>query len=372
VAAAAGVALAGVGPSAAWGDYDRDGLLDLYVVNHETCQGGYQTDKLYHNEGNGTFTDQTAVLGPVGETLGAGYQAAWFDYDNDGDSDLYLANDYLGVGPDENHLWRNDGPGPGDTWLFTDVSAASGTDFAINSMGIGIGDYDHDLDYDFAVSNIGATLLANNSGDGTFAEVAKAAGVARPFQNARQQSVTWGLDFADLNLDGWEDLYVAAGPVGGVVGQPNEVFANVGGGRFADLSAPSGAADRGVGRGVGFADYDRDGRIDMYVVNMSGSPRLLRNVTPLAGMHWLEVRATGTLSNRDGCGARMRLTAGGMTLMRDVFCGSTSFASSNDHVVHFGLGSTSTVGSLVIEWPSGKSQTLGPLSADQLVEVTEA
>jgi enediyne biosynthesis protein E4 len=248
---------------------------------------------------------------------------------------------------------------------------SSGTNYAINSMGIGIADYDHDMDYDFALSNIGPTLLARNNGDGTFTEVAKAAGVARPFQNAHEQSVTWGLDFADLNLDGWEDLFVAAGPIGGEVGQPNEVFANVGGGRFADLSAPSGITGRGLNRGVGFADFDRDGRVDLYVVNMAGFSRLYRNVTPSAGLHWLEVKATGTASNRDGCGARLRLAAAGRTLLRDVFCGSTSFASSNDHVVHFGLGSASTVDSLVIQWSSGITQTLGSMAVDQLVEVTE-
>ena len=370
VATQAGVADSGVGPSAAWGDYDRDGHLDLYVVNHQPCQFGFQADRLYHNEGDGTFTDRTYLIG-VDATLGAGYQAAWFDYDGDGDQDLYLANDEFGFQPDVNHLWRNDGPGRDGGWVFTDVSVESRTDYAMNSMGIAIGDYDGDQDLDFAISNIGPTVLARNDGDGSFSEVAGAAGVARPTQDAQTQSVTWALGFFDFNLDRWVDLFVAAGPIGDIPTQPNEVFANLGDGTFADLSAASGADLLGSSRGVAFADYDRDGLMDLFVMNQNGSPRLYRNVTQASGLHWLEVHLTGTASNRDACGARLVLTIEGQAMVREVMCGSISLASGSDPTVHFGLGTTPGPASLSVEWPSGKQQVIADPAVDRVLEVTE-
>src|SRR5207247_11319471 len=150
VADQAGVAGTTHDVSASWGDYDDDGYLDLYVVSNSPCLPPtfYEQDHLFHNEGDGTFTDQTSLL-PASSTFGAGYQAAWFDYDGDGDQDLYLANDKWGPSPDANHLWRNDGGS------FTDVSIQSYAGYLINSMGIGIGDVDGDLDLDLAVANIG-------------------------------------------------------------------------------------------------------------------------------------------------------------------------------------------------------------------------
>jgi enediyne biosynthesis protein E4 len=362
----------GVGPGASWGDYDDDGFVDLYVTNHAPCGYGtqYGADRLYHNEGAGTFTDQTALLG-VDATRGAGFQATWFDVDQDGDLDLYLANDRYGVESDRNHLWRNDGPGEGGTWTFTDVSMQSGTNYWINSMGVGVSDIDGDLDLDFALSNIGNTILARNNGDGTFTDVAAKAGVARPTQRADEPSVTWGLQFVDLNLDGWEDLVVPAGALDDVEPQPNEVFANAGYGRFLDLSAPSRADDPGSSRGMAIADYDGDGLPDLFVVDYAGHSRLLRNVTPVGGAHWLGVRLVGSASNRDGCGAMVLAQVGPRQLLRELFCGSIGVASGNQPVVFLGLAGTSTMASLTITWPSGTVQTATNVSADQLVTLVE-
>src|SRR5581483_2630916 len=158
---------------------------------------------------------------------------------------------YLGAGPDANHLWRNDGSDGAGGWKFTDVSASSGTAFKMNTMGIGVGDYDRDLRFDLALSNIDANRLLRNNGDGTFTDVAAAAGVDRPQQHVDQRSVTWGTVFSDLNDDGWEDLYFGAGYLNpyyapGTAGpQHNELYANVGKGKFLDLSAPSLADDPG-------------------------------------------------------------------------------------------------------------------------------
>lgn len=386
----AGVDDAGsIGTSASWGDYDNDGFLDLYVTNHSRCKGTvvghfleYLPDVLYHNNGNGTLSDVTALLEHDlsatvdGSTIGAGFQAAWFDYNGDGRQDLYLANDYLAQAPDANHLWRNDGPGAGGGWQFTDVSAPSGTGYAMNTMGIAVGDYDRDLKLDLALSNISGDKLLHNTGDGTFTDVAGPAGLSRPEQRLDQRSVTWGPMFSDLNNDGWEDLYFAAGYLEaypGDVGGPqhNELFVNQGKGRFADLSAPSLADDSGQSRGVALADYDRDGRVDIYVVNQGGSPHLYRNVTPMGNRHWLEVDTTGTVSNRDGCGARLTLTAGRVSMLREVFCGSTSVSSGSDSTVHFGLGTATRVTQLVVQWPSGIKQVLRNLKPDRLISVTE-
>jgi hypothetical protein len=369
----AGVADAHLGASASWGDYDGDGFLDLYVTNNIECVGGvgslYQPDVLYHNERTGSFTEQTALLG-VDATMGAGFQAAWFDHDHDGDVDLYLANDYYGPDPDANHLWRNDGPGDGGAWRFTDVSSGSGTGYAMHSMGVAVGDYDRDLDLDLAVSDKGGNLLARNEADGTFADVSAASGVERPYQTADLVSVTWGMGFADLNLDGWEDLFVAGGNLGNRLEQSNQLFVNAGDGTFLDLSAPSGTADQFVTRGVAFVDYDRDGRIDLYTINQDGSPVLYRNVTPVDGLHWLEVDTAGGTSNRDGCGARLTLTVAGTKLLRQVLCGS-SLGTGSDPTVHFGLGGAKSASKLVIEWPSGKRQVIRNLVVDGLLTVTE-
>lgn len=377
VAASAGVADDGPGTSASWADYDGDGLLDMYLTNYGRRECFHEMDftpardRLYHNEGDGTFTDRTALLTPPDGVDGLGFQAAWFDYDGDGDPDLYLGNDRVGPDDRPNVLWRNDGAAPDGTWRFTDVSAATGTGLGMNTMGLGVGDHDRDGDLDIAISNMGSQALLANDGS-AFTDRAAAAGIARPMQQADAMSVTWGLGFADLNNDGWEDLYVAAGvlEISHREAQPNEVFAGLGGGRFADLSALSGADDPGMSRGVAFADYDRDGRVDVYVVPHDGTPRLYRNVTARSG-HWLEVRAVGTRSPRDACGATARARIGKVTLVRQVLCGSVGLSSGSDPVLHFGLGAAKSLRSLEILWPSGERQVLRRVRADRLVTVVE-
>ena len=176
VSAAAGIGDDGRrGISASWGDFDADGHLDLYVTNYMRCTGEWKTeediianvayfpDTLYRNNGDGTFTDVTEYLGE-GSTEGAGFAATWFDYNGDNRLDLYLANDFVGVSPDHNRLWRNDGPASGGGWRFTDVSDESGTAFWMNTMGIAVGDVERDGDLDMALSNITANKYVRNDG----------------------------------------------------------------------------------------------------------------------------------------------------------------------------------------------------------------
>jgi hypothetical protein len=377
VTARAGVADAYDSMSAAWSDYDHDGRLDLYVTDYAHCLDPpsrpltYEPDRLYHNDGNGRFTEVTGLLGP-NATIGAGFAAAWFDYNGDGWDDLYLANDFFGQQPDRNHLWRND-HGKG----FTDVSVPSRSGRRMNTMGIAVGDYDRDGRLDLALSNSYSNVLLRNQGDGTFTDMARTARVARTYQAAGEHGFTWGLEFADLNLDGWEDLYVGAGwlwALGWYGERPyvlrNEVFVNDRHGAFLDLSAPSRADDPGTTRGVAVADYDRDGRLDVFVVNQDGRSHLYRNVTPRGHNHWLEVKTVGTVSNRDGCGARLTLTVRGGSLVREVLCGSTSVSSGRDEVVHFGLG-TARRFTLRIAWPSGRTSVYRRLRPDRLVKIVE-
>jgi hypothetical protein len=229
-----------------------------------------------------------------------------------------------------------------------------------------------------AISNTGGNggnVLLRNGGDGSFTEVAASVGVDRPVQDATVNATTWGLGLYDFNLDALEDLYVAAGSIRQRLNQPNQLFVNTRSSGFLDLSAPSHAADAGVGHGVAFADYNRDGLMDMYLVNANGTPGgpslpiLYENVTSTSG-HWLEVKLIGTISNRDACGARVEMTsAGASSLTRWVLCGA-SLGAGNDTVVHFG---GVEAGSFVIQvdWPSGDSQTIGSEGVDRLITLTE-
>ncbi|HEX9236708.1 MAG TPA: CRTAC1 family protein, partial [Actinomycetota bacterium] len=399
VSTSAGVGTQGNGASAAWGDYDGDGYLDLYTVTNNAFNDDgspgpkityYQEDHLFHNNGDGTFAGVTCQTLPandpgagfcsdpgLGGSTGSGFQAVWLDYDRDGDQDLYLAQDYLSrvYHIDGNRLYRNDGFDPfTGHWKFTDLCALDPSRaecLRINSMGIAVGDFNGDLWPDMAISNWGGSggnVLLQNNADGTFEDVSRAAGIPRVYQEAGVTSLTWGLGFYDLNLDGFQDLYVAAGSILDTPTQPNEVFVNTPAHTFLDLSAPSHGADPGTGHGVSFADYDRDGLVDLYVVNVDGSPILYRNTTPTMG-RWLEVALAGSTSNRDACGARVVLTSGGLSQARWVLCGD-SLGGGSDTVLHFG-GLASGSFTLDVDWPSGTHQTLTGSGTDRLITVTE-
>ncbi len=378
VTASAGIAGVGHASSATWVDYDDDGRLDLYVTNYMTCRGQWTsgTDSLakvryygahlFRNDGGGRFTDVSAKLPEA--PRGAGLAAAWFDATGNGHEDLYLGNDFVGQQPDHNRLWLNGGHPAGAS--FRDVSLASGTALYMNTMGIAIGDFERNGRLDFALSNIGGNQLLLNNGNGTFRSAGGAMGVARAAQFGSYPAVTWGVGAYDFTDDGWEDLYFTAGNVNprltkfeGV--QPSELFVNDHGRRFLDVSAPTGIASAGDAKGVAFADYNHDGLMDMYVVAQNGPAHLYRNATGLRGNHWLEVHTVGTVSNRDGCGARLLLTAGTTTMLREMLC------AQDQRVVEFGLGSAARISKLQIIWPSGIRQVLRNVSVDRTVTVTE-
>ena len=388
VSAAAGITgdPAHRGMSAAWGDYDGDGLLDLYVTNYMACTGPwtseeeiisnveYHADVLYRNEGDGSFVDVTDEL-PEGDRAAAGFTAAWLDADGDGLLDLYVANDFVGLSPDHNRLWRNTGDG-GSGSTFADVSLESGAGLYMNTMGVGIGDVDRDGDLDLALSNIGGNKLLRGNGDATFVE-ATGTGIERPMQGIDYLTVTWGTVLADFDLDGWDDLFMAAGnlpqgPDVAVGDQPNMLFLNDGTGeQFLDVSALTGTDAVGESKGVAAADYDGDGALDLFVVDQGGASHLYRNVTPREGRHWLELDLTGTTSNADACGARVVVVVDSGAIQRVVLCGSGGTGSANHRRVHIGLGSASNVESVEIVWPSGVRQTLDDVGVDQILRIDE-
>lgn len=388
VTAAAGVAgdATSRGMSASWGDFDGDGLLDLFVTNYMQCTGewdtaadivrnvAYHRDALYRNGGDGSFTEVTSVL-PDHERTAAGFTAAWLDADGDGHLDLYVANDFVGPSPDHNRLWHNAGS-VGGGWAFEDRSIESGAGLFMNTMGVGIADLDRDGDLDMALSNIGGNKLLTNDGSGTFTEVS-ASGIERPTQAVDQSTVTWGTVAADFDLDGWEDLFMGAGnlpqgPDVQVGPQPDMFFLNDGtGAQFLDVSALTGTDSTGDTKGVAAADYDRDGDVDLYVVQQGGSPRLYRNVTPRDGRHWLRVDLRGTTSNRDGCGTRIIVRTDDARIGRTQLCGSGGTGSQNEHGLHVGLDTATLIDAVEIIWPSGRRQVMTDVAVDTTLRAVE-
>ncbi len=391
VAARAGLTRSGFWTSATFLDFDRDGRLDLFICNYiqyrlgddvlcgkdlrerDYCPPGYfppTTSALYRNRGNGTFEDVTrraGVTSPFNKALGV----VASDFNRDGWPDLYVACDLT-----PNLLYLNQRNGTFRECALERGVAVSEAGEPQASMGVDARDSDGDGKFELFVTNY---WMENNNlfrpqGDG-FTDESYAAGLAQP----SLPKVGWGAALRDFNNDGWLDCFVANGHVlmkpefttpGAATRQSNQVFVNLGRGNFRDVSASSGPdfARRRMARGAAFGDVDNDGRLDVLVANNHDAPVLLMNRTPRAG-HWLQLQLIGSRSNRSALGARVTVSLPDRTLVDEVRT-SYSFASANDHRLHFGLGAA-TVARLVITWPSGQRQTLSNLSADQCITVRE-
>lgn len=384
-----------------WGDYNLDGNIDLVVTRHipdpdvellfqrvqVTAVGGVS---LFSNLGNGTFIDATPLLGNSitprtgmydinrGNVWGAGFQPGWIDLDNDHDPDLYVVND-MGDRVQPNVLWRNDGLGENDIWQFSDISEISGAGTRIDGMALAVGDYNLDGNLDLFMTDIGTNVLLENSGDGlTFTDKTEEAEVGVGSIGIRDR-VTWGAMFFDYDNDGLEDLYVVSGHlrIRGFTDnsnyefeQPNVLLKNTGNSKFKNVSLESGADDAGVGRGGAFFDYNNDGCLDIFVVNYGQQAKLFQNQC-IYNNNWIMLHLEGTLSNKNGIGARVEVTTGEVTQIREI-SGGSSHMGQNMPEAHFGIGNHKIIDSIKVMWPSGHTQLISLSSVNKKILVKEA
>ncbi len=374
--------LAGVGGSecsvgAVWADFDNDGYLDLYVGNYIQFDPDYrlfyapdgfpgplaypgQPDVLYRNRGDGSFEDVTERMGVWrrdGRAMGVG--AA--DVNDDGFVDLYVANDAMG-----NYLFVNDRGS-----RFHEVGLSAGVAYnhrgdATSSMAVDFADFDGDGNIDLFVSDMSYSALYRNEGNGSFRDVTYRSGIAVP----SGQYVGWGTAFLDYDNDADSDIFKINGDLQHLFGQEDQLFENVAG-RFIDVSTQRGTYFRRelVGRGGAFGDYDNDGDIDVFIVNLNDRGVLLRNER--GNEHnWISFWLVGRTSNRDGVGARVTVTAGDVVQVRQRTAAS-GYLSQNDPRVHFGLGDQSVVDRVEIRWPSGIVQVLDDVPINQVRTVLE-
>ncbi|MPZ17815.1 MAG: hypothetical protein GEV06_07890 [Luteitalea sp.] len=377
--------------SAGFFDYDRDGDLDLYVVNYVDSDAadnpycgfkkkGYRmyctptmfdgvSDRLFRNDGDGTFTDVSTEAG-IANPGGKGLGVTFCDVNGDGHVDIYVANDLV-----RNFLYRNNGDG-----TFRDVGYGAGVGYDLNGkpqagMGTDCGDVNGDEAQDLFVTNFSAELntLYVNRGDFAFEDASEAVGLGSGY---------WPLGFGtrlfDVDNDADLDIYVANGHVIDNVqlyqpqlthAQRDLLYRNDGG-RFADISAQAGSGLEitRVGRGLAVGDFNNDGALDVAIANLDDRPVLLQNTSSTG--HWLLVEARGRRSNRFGLGAVVRVETARGVQVREIN-NAASYLSSNDIRLHFGLGDEERIKKLEVRWPSGVVQVLEGIEADQILKVEE-
>lgn len=378
--------------SAAWIDVDNDGWLDLFVTNYVQwdpklepkcgspqrplyCDpGAYHgtINQLFRNNHDGTFTDITETSG-LGAQIGKGMGVAIADYDGDGLMDIFVANDTV-----PNFLFHNLGHGK-----FEEVGMLAGVALDDNGrpvagMGVDFRDFNNDGRPDLILTtmiNDSYPLFRNTGAAPPFEDDTARAGLAL----ATRALTGWGVGLYDFDNDGFKDLFTANSHFPGLehdLGRPSELpnslFRNQGDGRFEGVSTAAGTDFQipGQYRGVAFADFDNDGRVDAVVSNANGPARLFHNVTQNAG-HWLALKLTGTRSNRDGIGAQIAVTLPDGRKIYNHCTTSVGYASSSEPLVRFGLGTQETAKLIEIRWPSGRMQELRNVKADQIVKVRE-
>ncbi|MEM8861344.1 MAG: CRTAC1 family protein, partial [Chloroflexota bacterium] len=319
-----------------------------------------ETDKLYQNNGDGTFTDVTKLLGS--KITGSGFVASFTDYDNDGDLDIYLVNDEF-INPIRNVLWRNDGPGC-DGWCFTEIAEETNADIRMMGMGLATADYDNDGDQDFYISNVSHMVLLENLGDGSFADAAELAGVDSV------GNVGWGNLFFDYDNDGWQDIYLAVSDAMGAGSEPRSpLYRNQQDGTFADMSNTSGVSEPGRTLGVAAADYNRDGRVDLLIGDFMVGYQLFENRSS-DNNNWLAIELIGSADvNRDAVGSRVTVTtADGLTQMREIISGS-GLGAGNELMLNFGLGQNEFIEKITVRWPNGQTQTFVGVAINQILPI---
>ena len=404
----AGVTVAHHGKGVAWGDFDRDGFLDIYVATYgglsfrksdtawKLIGWTFEPNVLYRNNRDGTFTNVTkrarvsgepfctkykeeellelgSTQGGVGSVeyltktdagLKPNWQAVWFDYDNDGFSDLYVSNEVA-----INALYHNNGDG-----TFTDTTERAGLCQKQSTHGIAVGDYNGDGFFDIYATGSRRNILWHNNGDGTFTEISERAGVAN------FGFLGWGTGALDYDNDGLLDIYSINGSTQNTSvkstypEREDRLYKNNGDGPFTEPAKESGITGNDSKSFGAFGDFNNDGFTDVFVVSdegfePAGANRLYRN-TP-NGNHWLTVKLVGVKSNREGVGAVIIAEVAGNKRVRQVLSGG-SFVGQNSIWQTFGLGKSTVVDTLTVLWPSGIRQTLHSVPVDRILSVREA
>lgn len=378
VSAKAGINVDRWSISSSFLDYDRDGCTDLFVGRYVQFDPKYRnfyaadnypgpldyegdTNRLFHNNCNGTFTDVTDKSG-IGAYKGRTMGASAADFDGDGYPDIYVSNDKT-----ENFFFHNKHDG-----TFEEIAVEAEVAFGQNgentsSMGPVFADVDGDGKLDLWVTDGKYNRMLRNTGKTIFEDI----GAVNGLSQANAQYVSWGTGVYDFDNDGWLDIMIFHGGLIHMVPQEHSVFRGIGGGKFDDVSRQAGSIldEKTVARGACFADYDNDGKMDAFVINLGGQGKLLHNVSP-GSNHWIAFKLKGTKSNRDGIGAHLEVVTGQKHQVAEKVAGS-GYLSQDDARVHFGLGSAAKVDKVTIQWPSGKQQVLQNLVADRVVTVEE-
>jgi hypothetical protein len=390
----AGVAGGGFSTGAAWGDYDRDGNVDLFVSRYihtdaknlgeiKTNYRGLiveapwgmsgESDFLFHNLGDGTFEEVSKKAGVSDPEGRLGLGVVWGDFDNDGWPDLFVGND-----TEPSYLYRNKHDGTFEDQALLSGAAVSAEGKAMGSMGVDAGDFDRDGKLDITVGTFAyqPDNLFHNQGD-EFNDITWAAKLGQP----TFRWVKWGTGFVDFDNDGWPDIMVATGHIYTAIDklpgepqfrEPMMVFRNTGKLTFDDVSNSSGVNDEPMQsrRGIAFGDLNNDGLADAVVFNVGEPPSILLNDSRNAN-HRVMFKLVGTKSNKAAIGARVTITAGRVTQMREVK-GGNSYISQSDLRLHFGLGpDISKIEKVVIRWPNGNTEELKDVVSDAIYTVVE-
>lgn len=385
ISESAGITHLAYSTSATFLDYNKDGLLDIHVVNHvletsflQDSTGlvyGFDHDCfenfLYLNSGDLTFKEVAKEVGV--SSIGCGLAAVATDIDFDNDLDLYIANDF-GEFVVANELYENQYP----INEFRNISEESGANVGLYGMGIAAGDYDQDLDIDFYITNIGRNVLIENT-DGQFQDVTMERGVENEKVLGEGLNTTgWGTAFLDVDNDTWLDLFVANGRIPSLsinataMNDPNKLFRNNGDKTFTDISEEAGVADERYARGFISADIDMDGDLDLLTVtleNFEPDAHTKLYINQLDNQNnFIQFKLLGKQSNRDAYGAKLWLYAGEKIFLKEIYGGGASYASQSSSINHFGLGTISKVDSLKIDWPNGHRQlVLNPAINTRLI-----
>jgi hypothetical protein len=378
VTAKAGIKVDGWAISSTWLDYDKDGCTDLFVGRYVKFDPKYHayyapdgypgpldyagdTNKLYHNNCNGTFTDVTDKSG-IGAYVGRTMGVTAADFDNDGWDDIYVSNDRT-----ENFLFHNKHDG-----TFEEIGSDTGTAYGQNgestsSMGPVFADLEGRGLLDLWVTDGRYNRLLLNTGKMSFEDLGATNGVSQ----ANAQYASWGTGVYDFDNDGLLDILIFHGALVQQISEEHTLFRGIGDGKFVDVSPDAGPvlSTRTTARGACFADYENNGKVDAFVVNLGSKGTLLRNVSTNTG-HWIAINLKGTKSNRDGIGAKVEVFAAGKRQTAERVAGS-GYLSQNDERLHFGLGAAATVDKLIVHWPSGREQTLENLTVDRVLTVEE-